>query len=1076
MNTALGTKITRLAIAILAVAALGLLATPIVDAQTDTSHTVTATEETLEPTPTPEPAVEETTAETTASQSTETTEEPKTVDNNPTEKENPPTQPSPRFRRSITFDQFEELNDFYGPSTFDQLNSHRDVRAIYVQHDDENTALDFLVRQGGELRAITITAPRGYTFYTRDDETGRNYTRTHEDQYRVRLNGNFRNGRFNGTTIEGDLQFSNNNTQLTITFDSPLRLNPNQVHRIEVLGDEDISRGWGIDLNYAPPASDAVSEPAQWIPHATMNPEMPQRCGLDIALLFDLSLSVNRANGLEPLRDAGLGVINGLKGTGSRIGIYNFGSGANTRPSVKTQKLDLNNSRNIQDLTRAVSAIVTQRNVWEQGSGTNWEAGLATIPLKQPGTDSGYDVVYLLTDGLPTTNNVDNQKFDSNATKDLGTATHQADLVRAVHAANRLKQTGTRIVPLLINVGDKSEWIIDDKFHTDHYANRVQNRYNIPRHGRNLLTYHIDRRRDQTPYINTRDGVTRGQLQFFVSQNTPRHLTPPNRGYVANVTQEFNVWRAGVRTPRDMAADISSDDAPVVVDNFSDLVESAKATILDNCLGTVTIKKRVYLPNGEPDAISEGKGFSFRAKTQGLPRLKDPHDPMLFVPEAVYTTYDDRAEVSISIRSTDVNQKGALLNIYELVPDGFALLPQEVDGAQHHAVCEKVVEGVRTPYTTQNIVDPHEKKNKGFEVIAGSDGFIVCEVRNIRLQNLNPTITTEASFEENRNVKLTHNAPASDHIYDDVTINHIVPGKEYMLRSWLVDKETGAMLSTEPTEITFTSESDNFTVTGRNHERDKRSQYWVSGRLKVRVEGAQSINPGTKAVVFSELYAHHVTAQGNAYDRQIHSDLPWNERDGLTIVSHQNLEDTNQTVSFEYRQIQIGVRKFGYPQGNTPRLIRPDSRQWLFDLYQHTANGALEKIGTLDQHHPNHGWVLFSLPVSVVPGRTYSLVEVKAPEGHELLAEPISFTVGFINAPKRGNQALRPWATFTGGSIATVYDIPTQPTDRLVINVTDVRRGTLPLTGGHGVFYPIAGGILLLIFGAAYYYHLRRRA
>ena len=56
------------------------------------------------------------------------------------------------------------------------------------------------------------------------------------------------------------------------------------------------------------------------------NPVAPARCGLNVALLFDLSSSVD--GNLRDLQNAGVGYVNTLAGTPSSVALYTMGTHA----------------------------------------------------------------------------------------------------------------------------------------------------------------------------------------------------------------------------------------------------------------------------------------------------------------------------------------------------------------------------------------------------------------------------------------------------------------------------------------------------------------------------------------------------------------------------------------------------------------------------------------------------------------------------------------------------------------------------------------------------------------------------
>lgn len=135
-----------------------------------------------------------------------------------------------------------------------------------------------------------------------------------------------------------------------------------------------------------------------------------------------------------------------------------------------------------------------------------------------------------------------------------------------------------------------------------------------------------------------------------------------------------------------------------------------------------------------------------------------------------------------------------------------------------------------------------------------------------------------------------------------------------------------------------------------------------------------------------------------------------------------------------------------------------------------TAAGAEPVAGALTVN-PDDGSLFTSSTLEL--GRTYWLVETKAPTGHELLAAPIAFTlsadadtdltdVTLVDAAAQG-------AKVTAVNASSNAGVTTPAT----ITVQDTETGTMPATGGPGIipFALAAMGLVVVATGAS----LRRR-
>lgn len=109
---------------------------------------------------------------------------------------------------------------------------------------------------------------------------------------------------------------------------------------------------------------------------------------------------------------------------------------------------------------------------------------------------------------------------------------------------------------------------------------------------------------------------------------------------------------------------------------------------------------------------------------------------------------------------------------------------------------------------------------------------------------------------------------------------------------------------------------------------------------------------------------------------------------------------------------------------------------------------------------PNAGGTSFT-SIDLQIGKTYWLVETKAPQGHLLLATPVKFTVtaaGIVLDP----------AQVHGTAVAL------KAGDTFTIQITDTTRGELPESGGAGPWANLLYG-LVLVFGSAVIYKISGR-
>ncbi|WP_051366938.1 vWA domain-containing protein [Hamadaea tsunoensis] len=158
------------------------------------------------------------------------------------------------------------------------------------------------------------------------------------------------------------------------------------------------------------------------------NPPLPDHCGLNIALLIDVSGSI--APDLPAVKDAADGFVDALTGTPSRIGVFSFATGANQILGA-TSVSAASGGTTVKDAVAGLTA----------GGGTNWDSGLFQVFA----ATTRYDAVLMLTDGNPT--------FYGPNSEGPGNYTRFREVENGVFSANALKNLGTRIVAVGVGAG-----------------------------------------------------------------------------------------------------------------------------------------------------------------------------------------------------------------------------------------------------------------------------------------------------------------------------------------------------------------------------------------------------------------------------------------------------------------------------------------------------------------------------------------------------------------------------------------------------------------------------------------------
>jgi hypothetical protein len=180
-------------------------------------------------------------------------------------------------------------------------------------------------------------------------------------------------------------------------------------------------------------------------PSVAANPPFPADCGLNVALVLDLSWSVQESGSQETLKDAAAALVESLEGTPSSVALFTFGSHA-PAPDDPAGSGD--------NVNRPLTAVSTKDGAatvkgWIDGlkvpdpphQATNWDRGLMQVAQSA----DQFDTVIVVTDGNPTRYGV--------AALGTGIMTRFVELESSIFSANTVKQEkNARVVA--VGVGD----------------------------------------------------------------------------------------------------------------------------------------------------------------------------------------------------------------------------------------------------------------------------------------------------------------------------------------------------------------------------------------------------------------------------------------------------------------------------------------------------------------------------------------------------------------------------------------------------------------------------------------------
>jgi len=169
------------------------------------------------------------------------------------------------------------------------------------------------------------------------------------------------------------------------------------------------------------------------------NPPLPDQCGLKVALIMDLSGSMNGSVGA--LKNTADSFVDSLQGTPSSMAMFTFSTAS---PAI-------NGGPNYPGLTSVstaadAAAFKSRWAGWTEATasgGTNWDRALYEPAIA---TDH-YDVAVVITDGMPT-------YYSTQANlQGPGNYTRFREMENGIYSANALKALGTRVLAVGVGSG-----------------------------------------------------------------------------------------------------------------------------------------------------------------------------------------------------------------------------------------------------------------------------------------------------------------------------------------------------------------------------------------------------------------------------------------------------------------------------------------------------------------------------------------------------------------------------------------------------------------------------------------------
>ena len=173
------------------------------------------------------------------------------------------------------------------------------------------------------------------------------------------------------------------------------------------------------------------------------NPALPQKCGLKIAIVLDLSNSLVGED-VPNSKKAAKGMVDALQGTPSSVGLFTFATFAPDKTNSSLSATSVSSKSGADKVKKAIDDL---ERVPSSVGGTNWDRGLGQVPT------GVYDMILFVTDGNPTAYGTPG----SSPNLDYGFNADAIDLEKAITAANSHKKAGTFVMGLGVGASINSD-------------------------------------------------------------------------------------------------------------------------------------------------------------------------------------------------------------------------------------------------------------------------------------------------------------------------------------------------------------------------------------------------------------------------------------------------------------------------------------------------------------------------------------------------------------------------------------------------------------------------------------------
>ncbi|MGO2215247.1 MAG: VWA domain-containing protein [Corynebacterium casei] len=744
------------------------------------------------------------------------------------------------------------------------------------------------------------------------------------------------------------------------------------------------------------------------------NPAVAQRCGLNVALVFDVSNSIENIGGLPASKQAGRTVVEALRGaSGTKLGIFNF----DTDSLTMHEGYDMVTQPN-----QAINTINSLRIAHNGTGGTNWEGGLKRV------NDSSikYDVVYFITDGVPTTNN------SKNPTNDLGYNTHNQDIYKAIDQANTLKSKGTRLEVLAVGMDSSKHNVLKDtvgRVNTNTLGALAN--YDTTRDGYRLNTSNPNFSWNVFS-ANWTDQLVRENVLLQNGNNKAlagADVTAARQTglwYRVNYSRDDYIlpqYELDQPTGRQIALSLTSDVTDVT--NYDELERQLTRMLPAPCLANVVVKKNVVDQFGNKDSSVSLKDWEFE-----FGKLPSGFTYQSGYQSKVKTDNNGRAEWRFNTSTPNENGK---VDITELVK-------ANVDSQLQKVVCTD----------RQDAEIPVEVNGQKFSIKMVAGQTYTCEVVN---QIPGFEVSKRAAADQNPDIEGDQPVAGVKADGSFTAFYHIDVQNLSKSQNTLTKRVVDTLVYPEgftANEVIFTMNGNRVNATYRN------------GSYEIAATAFTRFNANETKTIDVEVRgtANDAARQSLNDDTYVGCEASGGSKTGglLNKVSMEGDKDkTNNEACVDVTVLDVLLKLLKVDHNNVNQALTGAE----FALYT-AVNGQMgEKVtdftvGGADGSHETR----------IAVGGEYFIVETKAPDSYSLLPAPVHIRVDTVADGSLDLVVVNPNEAFSAE--------PKESDDSkyVILQVADLQSGALPKSGGMGVVPFAVVALLILGLGALM---LRRR-